>query len=209
MNSSPDRSLDPSVLDDMQLRRALGLHRRGGFTLIELLVVVAIVAVLASLLLSAIPKVKLRTQMTRARQDINQIEMAFTAYFTEYKRWPTGIAGYDNTPDNEGNLTGVEMVPGVVKMLAGDDVNSMNPRRIAFLEVRSADTQLTGAFVDPWENPYKYMLDYNQNADLLVNFSNNDWSTNFPNKAVAVWSRGLNASDMKSDGGNKDDVTNW
>ncbi|MFT5240888.1 MAG: prepilin-type N-terminal cleavage/methylation domain-containing protein [Candidatus Promineifilaceae bacterium] len=209
MNSSPDRSHKLSVFNGMHLRRASGLHRRGGFTLIELLVVVAIIGVLASLLMAAIPKIKLRTQITRARQDINQIEIAFSGYFTEYKRWPMGIAGYDNTPDNENMVTGVELVANVVKMLAGEDINSMNPRRIPFLEVRHADTRLTGAFVDPWGNPYKYMLDYNQNATLHIEFTGNDWSTNFPNKEVAIWSRGPNASDMKSDGGYNDDVTNW
>ena len=177
-----------------------------GFTLIELLTVVAIVLILMGLLMATLPRVKVRTQVTKASNDVRQLELAFAGYFSEYKRWPTGLVGYDVGPDIEHTTTGIQVEPGVVEMLAGADVNSMNPRLIPFFQTRVDGG--SGDLIDPWGNPYKYMLDYNRDDVLHIEFTSNDWSTNL-NLSVAVWSRGPNGSDRASDGGNSDDVVSW
>ncbi len=63
-----------------------------------------------------------------------------------------------------------------------------------------------GYFVDPWGNPYKYMLDYNQDRNLHVWFDGNSWDVDLK-QPVAVWSTGKNGSDRLAD--SDDDVRNW
>lgn len=61
------------------------LRERGGFTLIELLVVIAIIAVLAGLLMSAIPLVTGAARKTECASKLRQIGLAFGLYAQEYE----------------------------------------------------------------------------------------------------------------------------
>lgn len=57
-----------------------------GFSLIELIVVVAIIAVLASLLLSGIKTVRYSARQMVCGSNLRQIGMGFTAYATDYEQ---------------------------------------------------------------------------------------------------------------------------
>ena len=183
-----------------------------GFTLIELLVVIAIISILAALLIPATGRVRKRARVTVARQQIGQIETAFKAYYSEYRHWPEGVITYEEAdPKNNEFLTGAELTDEMVRMLGGENVSGQNPKQMPFLDIARSEEQIandTWEFLDPWENMYKFMLDYNEDGVTHVNFTGNDWSTNLY-QDVAVWSRGESGSDMRSDGGWEDSPHNW
>jgi prepilin-type N-terminal cleavage/methylation domain-containing protein len=199
---------------DMRGRRG----SRGAFTLIELLVVIAIVAILVGLLFVAISKAHSSALRTKAKFEVKQLEKAFIAYHDEYGEWPAGMTAYDADP-SEGSLTGIEIEEKCALMLSGREVSGSdgkqyNSQEIEFLpKVKIAKSQdgdySKRGFLDPWGHCYKYMMDFNDDGKVYVQYSNasgsGDKSETVGGQGVVVWSRGPNGVD-ESKG---DDITSW
>lgn len=64
--------------------------RAKGFTLIELLTVIGIIAVLATLLMSALSSAKQKARIAKCTSNLRQISLAFNMYFDDYRNRPQG-----------------------------------------------------------------------------------------------------------------------
>lgn len=122
------------------------------FTLIELLVVISIIAILAALAFPAVQSALGQGKKAQARNDANQIAMAFKAYQLEYGRLPGTNSGDDNA------------AAGWIQVLIGSNA-ALNPRNIVFFEPKAGKGGQGGMvgsdYNDPWGRPYQVVLDYN------------------------------------------------
>lgn len=81
--------------------------RRLGFTLIELLVVITIIAILASMLLPALGKVKHRAFASTCYGNLKGIAQASTLYSNTYNDWITRSDPYMDEPEKFSSRKGV------------------------------------------------------------------------------------------------------
>ena len=164
-----------------------------GFTLIELLVVMTIIAILISLILPTIWKMKRQAKITEARSDVRQIVIAWNQYLLDRRRFP-----------DPAELEITEMGPDALAILRGDDsATNWNPWKQVYMDFRGA----TLYFCDPWGVPgtstgvYHVALD--TDLDGRVEYPGPAGNVFMPLHSIA-WSDG---PDMKNS--TEDDVGSW
>ena len=146
---------------------------RSAFTLIELLVVIAIIGILMGLLFPAVNGVMRSARKAQASNDVSQIATAILAYLTEYGQWPTKASG---SPSEVGG--------DFLKALMGPKTRGITCMDVNAAKGKKSGTNSAGTFIDPWANPYKYVVDTNYGSSV----SGTDLMFGPPpRRSVAVW----------------------
>ena len=156
-----------------------------GFTLIELMVVVAIIVILMGLLFPAVQGALDAAKKAQAKNDVTQIATAIVAFDTEYGRLPS------TNPAPEQLNFGAAPYNALI---ASND--SLNPRKILFLEVlsykRGKGGISNGIFVDPWANSYYVGIDSDYDNQVGVSTNGGTASNSTIMKKVGVWNSNSN-----------------
>ncbi|MCE9612376.1 MAG: hypothetical protein K8R23_19425 [Chthoniobacter sp.] len=176
----------------------------------SLLITFVVLAILGVLLFPAISDHLEPGPKVPARMDSANLTTALRAYLAEYGQWPafTGDGLF---------LDEVRNAQLLHTLCAKDDAS--NPRKILFFEGRNADKSRgkyrkgfnpeTGAYIDPWGNPYRLVLDSDYDGQIA-----NPYVDDPPIGArVIVWSPGkdgrLGAPGNPRARQGSDDVVSW
>ena len=170
------------------------------FTLIELLVVISIIAILASLSFNGIGIAMLSAKRVSAKNDMAQIAMAVTSYYTEYGKYPAGAA----TSGTVDTVFGIQTKPNNLILntlryngnasIVADQFNE-NPRQIQFIQPKLVTAAKGGVYksdgnwYDPWGTQYAIFIDADYTGDITVSAVFSGMTTN-PPFSVGVASRG-------------------
>lgn len=130
-----------------------------------------------------------------AKADVEQIVAAVKAYQKRYNRSPiqvTAGAGEQREGWFQGPTTGALDNSDIVRVLAGENDNGLNPERIVFLATRPATAGNRpksgvgpdGVFYDPWGTPYGIKVD--SDANHWVEYYGPDARENVRTTAIAV-----------------------
>jgi prepilin-type N-terminal cleavage/methylation domain-containing protein len=133
-------------------------RERSAFTLIELLVVISIIAILAGLAFPAVQGALGQGKKAQARNDVNQIAMAFKAYQLEYGSLPATGTGDGNAP--------ADWITSLTRSNA-----TFNKRNITFFEPKITKNRKGGldgtTYYDPWGGVYQVTLDLNYDNKIV------------------------------------------
>jgi type II secretory pathway pseudopilin PulG len=168
----------------------------GGFTLLELLVVITIIIILIGFLFPAFRGIQDQAKRTQAKNDLNQIVTAISAFYTEYGYYPLPQNITTDTTYGDPSVGG-NPNNSVLDILRYDTnhgdsawVQQINPRQVVFIEPPVAKDQTnpklgirftTGAWYDPWGYQYNMIIDANYNGVTNATVSANyaDLSTTY------------------------------
>lgn len=153
---------------------------KSAFTLLELLVTISIIAVLASMLLTALTKARQATWRARARDSVYQLVTAWKSYLNDYREFPTiAIAEMDT------NAVAILMRP----------YRGFNVQSNIYMEFTKKE--ISNGFLDPWNTLYQVRLDTNYDGKVTTP------EHGIVGRSVVVWSKGQDTDSIA------DDIKSW
>jgi prepilin-type N-terminal cleavage/methylation domain-containing protein len=158
----------------MKTNTTVPSRQQSAFTLIELLIVITITALLAGFVSSAALSTLRRAREVEAMGYVRSTQLALRDYEAEYNRLPTTTLA-----SSQG---AIELAAGnpLLPALLGLDLDRLNPKRIAFLELpqgKAGSSGLVGdvgslALLDPWGQPLRVGSGSLANPDKINSDSN-------------------------------------
>ena len=170
-------------------------RKLSAFTLIELLIVIVIIAILASVAFPVTALVMEQARKAEAKNEVTNLVNAIKMYELEYGKLP-----FQAGEGGESDLEMDTFQDNIISVLAGYNVDGLNPRLKPFYEGKTAknsdaqkpagglfgsDEQLQLA--DPWGNEYFITID--SNYDNIIQDLPGSEGDEVRTK-VAVWTRG-------------------
>ena len=142
------------------------------FTIMELLVVIAIIAILMSLLMPMVGRVRTKAIKTKAKAEMNSIVTAVKSYEMTYGILPTPgafdesepLSSDTSDPMYQNLITYLTNVASPGTNLTADANNSYNGRGIRFLDVPNKYS--TNGFVDPWGKDFSVLMDTDYDGEI-------------------------------------------
>ena len=231
MNTLLGRKFSSSI----QAFTAKQRERVSAFTLLELLVVITIIIILIGFLFPAFRGIQDQAKRTQAKNDLNQIVTAISAFYTEYGYYPVPASTTTDTAatyparglyqDSTNNV-----VFDILRYDISRDsttVNARNPRQVVFIEPPIARDQtnaklgirfVSGCWFDPWGYTYNITIDADYNAvttapvytDLSTTYTTASDSSGDkgPRTGAVVWTMGADDKlGNNGDGNYKDPIS--
>ena len=170
-------------------------RKLSAFTLIELLIVIVIIAILASVAFPVTALVMEQARKAEAKNEVTNLVNAIKMYDLEYGKLP-----FQAGEGGESDLEMDTFQDNIISVLAGENVDGLNPREKPFYEGKTAknsDSQkpaggLFGSdeqlqLADPWGNEYYITID--SNYDNIIQDLPGSEGEDVRQK-VAVWTKG-------------------
>jgi len=152
---------------------------KSAFTLLELLVTMAIIAVIAGMLLTALTKARQSAWRARARDSVYQLVVAWKSYLNDYRQFP--------------DIAITEMNTNAVSIL-GTTNTVYNDR---FLYMEFTKKEWADGFRDKWDELYQVRLDTDYDGKVTTPHGD-------VGKSIVVWSKGQDKTDNTTD-----DIKSW
>jgi len=152
---------------------------RFAFTLIELLVVISIISILAGFTFTGVQSAMLAAKKVQAKNDMSQIVIGVTSYYSEYGKYPntsgvTDLTFGTQTWPNDYIISVLRDKPSTDVSQAALDA-TLNPRQIQFLQpkvlttgtaTKGAVDSTSGNWYDPWGTQYYIFIDADYSGDI-------------------------------------------
>jgi prepilin-type N-terminal cleavage/methylation domain-containing protein len=153
--------------------------RRSAFTLVEMLVVIAIIVILASILIPAILRARVKAKVAIAKTEMAELAGAIKTYHNDHSRWPVPKGypantfgdvsfGYKNNVNGKPYFNNTLMKILMAEPLPNQTI-AQNKKGSYLTPKDSDDPEFEGLpglsksrrYHDPFGNEYKVSLDFN------------------------------------------------
>ncbi len=148
---------------------------QSGFTLLEVMLVIGIMAILAGLLFPVVIGAGDRAKQKQAAAEAQTILLAIKAYQQEYGKWPAQFYATQDVTFITNNWIVIQPLLGSNVVYPQGSGRHLNPKNKIFLNLQvntNVNPDYAGNYLDPWGIPYVICMDWNDDNNLSLVWSN-------------------------------------